>query len=561
MHGGILRESKMEKNVSEEEAAGDVEAESTNCKKESEMSLPMELGPIEQDVQMIKELQSTQVRTIQEELQLIKETRNAAMSIVSEDPAAEETVSLSDGVVVLQNDIDMSEIVGPVYTIADNGTKRGGRLLLDSRGFSFTVKLQGKNTTTWKCSVRNKVNRCPASIKQTLEGFKEGKQSHNHEPKPKSITKVNIITEIKERSRLMMNDTARKVVRDVVSKYYNAGIVAGGLPSTPVLIRLANRARATLRPNNPKNLNFKINDHYMPQDFIKADIQCDSDRHILMASNDQLSILADTKIWLVDCTNKFVQHPFTHVLSIQTYVRLELEVILIPLAFVLMSKHRQRDYKAVLEHLVKLLPHRQSVKKAVLDFDVPLWKAFQSAMPNVLIQGCAFHWMKNIKKKMPRTKLEAEISLSRKIMALVYLPSEEIPDALIRLQKKNKKCQSLFSHVESNWVKHTFWRPHHWSVFEQVVRTETDVEEWHRKIEKHIDGKTTGLYELVGQFDSISKLDLPAHWKLVSEEKLCSLKKKQWQHAKLFRLWKKYLKHRISIEDLLESCTILDFPI
>ncbi|XP_033117797.1 uncharacterized protein LOC117117559 isoform X2 [Anneissia japonica] len=496
-----------------------------------------ELGPPEKDVQ------------------IIKETENA----VTELNRNQDNLPTSNN--TAENGTDI------VYTVANNGTQRGRRLLLDSRGYSYTVKLDGKKYTYWWCSMRNRSRRCCATVRQTADGFRAGKRDHSHAPKPKCVTKVNIVTEIKERSKLMIHDSARSVVQDVITKYLNAEVMAGSLPCTDTLIRLANRAREPLRPNNPKHLKFKINYKYMPEDYIKADIEIECERHILLATTDQLSILADTRIWFVDCTNKFIQQPFTKLLSIHTFVRTEHQLKTVPLAFVLMSKHRQRDYKAVLEHIIKILPHRQSVRKCVLDFEIPMWKAFHSVLPNVSLQGCSFHWVKCVLKKVQKitTVVEAEIRLARKVMALVYIPPEEIEDALSRLEKQAKKSRILsdiIKHIDKQWVQSSFWSPQHWSVFERIVRTTEDVEGWHKTMVEKDKGEGIGMYKLVEQLHTVS-LDLPFKWRLVSNEKLYTLQreKKHCQQAKLFKFWRRYLKQKISIDELIDCCTLLDYPL
>ncbi|XP_071948621.1 uncharacterized protein [Antedon mediterranea] len=484
---------------------------------------------------------------LDKDVQIIKD------SLISKIESADPELNQNDGVVP-ETESDV------VFTVAESGSQRGCRLLLDSRGYSYTVKLYGKTGTWWWCSMRNRTKRCLATVKQMPNGFRIGKKEHSHEPKPKTISKVNIYTEIKRLSKSQINDTARNIVAHVIRKHCDSQTLLETLPSTATLIRLANRARETLRPTHPKNLNFKINEEFMPEDFIKGDMHCDADHHILMATTDQLSILADTKIWLVDCTNKFVRKPFTHLLTIQTFIRLQRDLHTIPLAFVLMSNNRMRDYNSVLELLLKILPHRHRVRKCILPLKIPLWKAFKSNMPRTSLQGCSFHWIQEVQKKSQKTLNDA---IQLQVLALVYLPPEEIKEALTRIEKNTKKCpaaQSLIQYVRKQWVNHAYWEPKDWSTFDGILRTTEAVEGWQDKMDKA--DETVGLYKLVNQLHTVS-IDIPLQWKLVSEGKLNSAQRSQdrFQPNELFRLWRKYLKSKITVEELLDGCTYLDYPL
>lgn len=70
------------------------------------------------------------------------------------------------------------------YTVEEGGTQRGGRRLTDTLGFSYSVKRVFKGTTYWGCSVRNKKQRCNASVIEKEGGFHPGvNATHNHPPR------------------------------------------------------------------------------------------------------------------------------------------------------------------------------------------------------------------------------------------------------------------------------------------------------------------------------------------------------------------------------------------
>ena len=118
--------------------------------------------------------------------------------------------------------------------------------------------------------------------------------------------------------------------------------------SKPVHIaRAANRLRQRLRPDDPTDLEFELDEDNIPADFFKADVSVKNRRHIIFATNQQLEQLAKAKTWYVDGTFKLVRKPFTQLLSINAFVRAGECAKQVPLAFALMSGKKKNDYKKV----------------------------------------------------------------------------------------------------------------------------------------------------------------------------------------------------------------------
>ncbi|XP_060552271.1 uncharacterized protein LOC132713639 isoform X3 [Ruditapes philippinarum] len=72
---------------------------------------------------------------------------------------------------------------GVTYEILRGGTQKGADKMIDSLGFTYTVKKQGrgnKNLTYWWCAIRNTHLRCPASVVQRGNVFIRGKRKHEH---------------------------------------------------------------------------------------------------------------------------------------------------------------------------------------------------------------------------------------------------------------------------------------------------------------------------------------------------------------------------------------------
>ena len=54
-----------------------------------------------------------------------------------------------------------------VYEIVNTGSQRGKPMLIDCRGYSFTMKVRGENVTRWTCSRRSSSYHCKATVSQT----------------------------------------------------------------------------------------------------------------------------------------------------------------------------------------------------------------------------------------------------------------------------------------------------------------------------------------------------------------------------------------------------------
>ena len=69
--------------------------------------------------------------------------------------------------------------------------------------------------------------------------------------------------------------------------------------------RAANRVRAKVRPDEPRDLEFEINMQYLDcDDFLVADIRVNTERHMIFATSNQLRLLRQSKRWFMDGTFK-----------------------------------------------------------------------------------------------------------------------------------------------------------------------------------------------------------------------------------------------------------------
>lgn len=233
------------------------------------------------------------------------------------------------------------------------------------------------------------------------------------------------------------------------------------LKNPEYLARAANRHRQKKRPAEPSDLDFEICEDHIPADFLQADVKVDERRHLIFATKNMLNLLTRSKTWYVDGTFKVVKAPFTQLFTIHAFVRSGECIKQIPVAFILMSGKRKRDYRKVLK-VIKTLTKDRKLEKFVLDFESALWRAIPHIFPGALIQGCSFHWAQCIWRKIQNIGLapaykhdNATHKLCRQFLALPYLPKEHIPAIFEDLATKGTTSMltELVTYIRVNWIE------------------------------------------------------------------------------------------------------------
>lgn len=119
---------------------------------------------------------------------------------------------------------------------------------------------------------------------------------------------------------------------------------------------------------------------------------------MILASDKQLEVLQKAKTWYMDVMFKLCRHPLTQLLQLNASVKNDDHVKQVPLVFAVMSGGKKRDYKAVLEAVLSVLPDQRKVKRVTLDFEKVMWSAMSQVLPDVELKGCSFHWTRPMKE-------------------------------------------------------------------------------------------------------------------------------------------------------------------
>lgn len=343
------------------------------------------------------------------------------------------------------------------------------------------------------------------------------------------------------------------------------------LPSVRNLAKAANRHRQKNRPRHPTELSTDLCRDSIPDGFLRDDISVGHERHLLFATDAMIALLSKAKTWYIDGTFKVIRQPFQQLLSVHAFVVHEGVAKQFPLAFVVMSSRRKKDYVAVLRSLLNLLP-TNSVRQIVSDFEAALWRAVKNVLPGVTHRGCAFHWGQAVFRHIQSVGLQSAYSrdesvrcLCRQLLALPFIPAWEIPDQFAKIETKaNSFCQKLAAVVEyvrSTWIDSSLWMPTAWSVYKQPVRTNNDVEGWHYRLNNKARRASLNLYQLI-QLLHHEALVVVISVRALSNHKLKQYQRHQYSDcsARLHKYWTEHEEGKRSCRRLLKRCAGLYNP-
>ena len=133
------------------------------------------------------------------------------------------------------------------FQIVERATTRGTPKLLDSMGYTYTVRKREANSTAWQCAVSTEGFRCPAAVTQWNDGdFTFSRRTHNH----CSSVAALIVARIESRVRDEAVADTSKAASESVKKVLREELPHAPCPSLPrpeYLEKMANRFREKLR--------------------------------------------------------------------------------------------------------------------------------------------------------------------------------------------------------------------------------------------------------------------------------------------------------------------------
>lgn len=152
------------------------------------------------------------------------------------------------------------------------GTKRQKQKLFESRGYTYNVKRRRKDATDWQCTVRPKENRCPATVIQRGETFTLGSNAHNHTTQPGADVVAKVLSAVKSQAAENLYKPASAIVNEVLREELGDA-PCPSLPKTDRLSRAENCFRQKNRPTDPLDLDFILDEEYIPGNFLRGDVK------------------------------------------------------------------------------------------------------------------------------------------------------------------------------------------------------------------------------------------------------------------------------------------------
>ncbi|XP_068677112.1 uncharacterized protein [Montipora foliosa] len=368
--------------------------------------------------------------------------------------------------------------------------------LKETDNFNIPASFEDSSSLNQETAVRSKGNHCKATVIERVGVFTAGQAAHNHSQPDGTYTAAKIISTVKRKAVADVFKPASAIVDEVLVEELDAPCPA--LPKPENIARAANRLRQQMRPEDLRDLNFSVEEDAFPAGFYKGEVRVQEQRHLIFATDQQLTQLTASTSWYVDGTFKLVSRPFQQLLSINSFVRSGDCAKQVPLVFIMMSGQRKGDYKKVLREIINLLPGATTaVQQVTVDFEKGLWSALRTVLPDVQIRGCVFHWTQAIWRKVQELGLQVAYTEDqgtygwiRKLLALPFLPYTEITTQFERLRLGAEgPRKELAEYIASQWIYNAIFPVKNWSAYMQPVRTNNDIEGWHNALNRRASGR------------------------------------------------------------------------
>ncbi|KAL8591583.1 hypothetical protein ACOMHN_055550 [Nucella lapillus] len=428
------------------------------------------------------------------------------------------------------------------FEVIPRATARGRPLLVDSDGYAYGIHRERRGVTHWRCMRRGKDFKCQAMVRQEGDVFSHGIHEHAHASDTGTATKAKLVRDVKEEA--------------LVNPF-----------------QIGNRRRQQGRPKHPTDLEFDLAMDHVPAEFEMADITVGTRRHLLFFTQHQLDLLKTARRWFVDATFKVVKAPFTQLWSVHTFARGDNKTKQLPLAFALMSGKRRRDYQAVLRALKGELRRLHgedaffSLEAALADFEAAVWQAFRQEFPGVELRGCSFHWGQAVFCKIQELGMQQGFNTDpalhhycKQLLALPYLPWEKVDPTLQELEAEAtmEAQRHLCAYVRHTWLDNTLWHPSSWSAFYRFVRTNNDVEGWHRRLNSKAVRGQLNLYLLLQLLSGEAAL-VSVNFTLLRESAIIRWQRKAAKNAtgRLFQLWDQLIAREKTARQTLRAASKL----
>lgn len=151
------------------------------------------------------------------------------------------------------------------------------------------------------------------------------------------------------------------------------------------------------------------------------------------------------------------------------------------------------------------------------------------------------------------------------MMSLPFLPEGEINPVFQRLRRQATTAQlrEIVDYISRTWINNPLWLVSSWSAFNKPVRTNNDLQGWHKRLNKSATGRCNlQFYPLIRLLHKEAKLT-SLYTRLVSEKELQRIQRKKYRNRQyqIFGLWDDYMRGSATFFQLVEACSRLSDPV
>ena len=244
-----------------------------------------------------------------------------------------------------------------------------------------------------------------------------------------------------------------------------------------------------------------------------------------------IRVLGGNKRVFIDGTFKIVPKPFYQCLIIMVFD--EQTDSFVPVFYVLLTSKTEQIYRHALYWVKASSNYKMKPDSITCDFEKALHNAIALEFPNVIINGCLFHWKQAIRRKIRDLKFE-EPSIEERFMwrnvleTLTIIPVDQIKTYGIPFVRgcvetdlnKNdlEKMDIFWEYFNKYWMSSPSfifrWNIQHHAQFrkEKIMRTNNGLERYNRSLKELFNNTQPSLICFIEKMeqesrDQVSKLD------------------------------------------------------
>ncbi|KAL0860065.1 hypothetical protein ABMA27_010380 [Loxostege sticticalis] len=407
-------------------------------------------------------------------------------------------------------------------------SSKKGKSVIICDGYEFCLNRRIESKHYWRC-VKNVHKQCHSTlITEEVSGehsiIKEMTE-HSHAPNAAANDSLILRGLLMNGQKSFPKILHRKLFYanfHLAKKRYMPSTSACSLPNKNALRQVVYRARKKDFPTEPASLDeIDVPAEYRiveKEIFLARDVKYGNDNCLLLfCTKGNLKVLFNSQIWILDGTFKTCPDIFTQLYSIHALVGLdEGSKKIVPVVYCLLTDKAEESY------MYDLKPQH-----IITDFEISMINVIRIKFPDANHSGCFFHLAQNVWRHIQKSGLasrygnDSTFALKlRHIVALAYLPADEIPDAFIRLKAEvlpNEadpitdwfeqyyvlgKLKSHTKGVKLHFTRSTpLFPPQLWSIHNLnemgLPRTQNSVEAWHRRWNSLLNNNRHGVYATI----------------------------------------------------------------